>query len=177
MSQQLQLSPVIAGKSAEFSECGRYRYTLHRRWDGEEQVCWVMLNPSTADEVEDDPTIRRCIRFSQRWGYGGLVIVNLFAWRATKPQVIKSLLTNVTEAPSPTGPRNLRAIRGAIDHCAVVVAAWGVSLQPWSTERGRWVRMECEALGKALKCLGRTRDGSPRHPLYVKGTMRLEVFR
>jgi hypothetical protein len=173
MSQQLQLGGVT-GSGAWISDCGRYRYSLHRRWHhAADSVCWIMLNPSTADAEQDDPTIRRCMRFAEGWGYGGIVIVNLFGWRATKPAVVRSLLLN-DEASDPTGPRNMQALRGAMDRCPVIVAAWGSSLQPWSTERGQLVEHECLCLGKRLQCLGTTADGSPRHPLYVRGSQKLE---
>ena len=74
-------------KGATFSRCGRYRYSLWRRWEEDAPyVLWICLNPSTADAEEDDPTLRRCMGFAQDWGYGASYTANLFAWRATKPQ-------------------------------------------------------------------------------------------
>jgi hypothetical protein len=172
VSQQLQLG-AITGSSAAISECGRYRYSLHRRWGDGDQVCWIMLNPSTADAKQDDPTIRRCIGFSRRWGFGGLVIVNLFAWRATDPKEVKAQLQDQA-GPNMVGPLNREAIRAAIESSAVIVAAWGASLQPWSVAMGQLAQLDCHYRGRALMCLGTTKGGSPRHPLYVKATTELE---
>lgn len=78
-------------RAAEFSGCGRYRYSLRRRWaDGGPPACWIMLNPSTADAEKDAPTIRRCIGFSKAWGHNALVVVNLFALRSTDPTALRT---------------------------------------------------------------------------------------
>ena len=116
-----------------------------------------MLNPSTADARRDDPTIRRCMGFARLWGYSVLEVRNLFAWRATDP---RELLT----APDPTGgPRGDRELQ-AVAKADLVIAAWGARV-PFARDR------EALALlgGCDLKCLGRTRNGQPRHPLYVRG--------
>src|SRR5712664_2208515 len=87
-------------RSAGFSCCGLYRYWLRRHWDAElPPVCFVMLNPSTADAERDDPTIRRCCGFSRRWGYGGIVVVNLYAFRTSDPCCLRN-------AVHPVGPEN-----------------------------------------------------------------------
>lgn len=153
---------------ARFSECGRYRYTLARTWGVAPFACWVMLNPSTADASQDDPTIRRCIGFSKAWGYGGLCVVNLFAFRATDPVAMK-LQTD------PVGPGNDEAILGAADERELVVAAWGVH----GTHRGRAadvLRLLREA-GSVVHCLGATKDGHPKHPLYVAGATKAVLFK
>src|SRR5262245_13227298 len=104
--------------SAELSPCGRYRYALTRTWgDPKKVVCWVMLNPSTADADQDDPTIRRCLGFSRAWGAGGLVVVNLFALRATDPDQLRI-------AADPVGPDNDSHLSTAA-FGRLVVAAWG----------------------------------------------------
>jgi hypothetical protein len=168
--------------SARLSNCGRYRYQLRRRWsDDGDEICWVMLNPSTADESEDDPTIRRCISFSKRWGYGRLVVVNLFAWRATSPEDVKRELKACKASSGIArvlGPKNRAHRLEAMNGSAVVVAAWGASLKPWSTMRARMISYEV-ANGEChpLQCLGTTKDGSPRHPLYVAGTTELVPWR
>src|SRR4029079_19593153 len=107
-------------KDAVMSPCGRYRYRLTRVWDeSRPAVCWVMLNPSTADAVKDDPTIRRGSSFSWSWGAGGLVVVNLFAFRATNP-------ADLLDAPDPVGPENDAHVRDAAKGAGLVMAAWGV---------------------------------------------------
>lgn len=148
--------------SAEISECGRYRYWLRRSYlhGGNGQVvAFLMLNPSTADALQDDPTIRRCLAFTRAWGYSILSVRNLFALRATDP---KELLT----AEDPIGPQNdaeLLALRTA----HLVIAAWGAKV-PFGRDRKV---LELLA-GVPLFCLGTTKDGSPRHPLYVRGNQR-----
>lgn len=155
-------------KSAELSDCGRYRWWLRRTWSGGDGrvVCFVMLNPSTADASVDDPTIRRCIGFARDWGYSSLSVRNLFALRATKP---KLLLTSVH---SPTGgQRGDSALANAITAHTTVVA-WGAKVP--------FLR-DAEALkmfrGHPLWCLGTTKHGKPRHPLYVKREQPLVEFR
>lgn len=151
---------TVGGSTARFSDCGTYRYELARRWSHGPAVAWIMLNPSTADASVDDPTIRRCIQFSRGWGMGGLVVVNLFALRSTDPAALKT-------AAWPVGPENDDAIHDAIVRSRAVVAAWGVH----GDLRGRAdeVREMVAVLGRPLSCLGTTKDGHPRHPLYVKG--------
>lgn len=146
---------------AEFSSCRRYRYRLWRRWGDGPWVCWIMLNPSTATATEDDPTIRRCISFSKRWGCGSLDVVNLFAFRSTDPAALKN-------EDDPVGPENNAAILKSVDRAALVVAAWGVH----GTLDGRDARVKALLSGR-LQCLGTTKEGHPRHPLYVAGSTAL----
>lgn len=142
---------------AHISKCGRYRYELGRRWSVGPLLDWVMLNPSTADGDTDDPTIRRCIKFAKDWGFNGIRVTNLFAYRATNPDQLKTV-------DDPFGPDNngyLQSWGGPMTICA-----WGSNElihkhydgQLWS---GLWDR-EC-----AFMCLGYNKDGSPKHPLYV----------
>jgi hypothetical protein len=150
--------------TAVLSDCGTYRYRLGRRWDHGPADVWIMLNPSTADAQLDDPTIRRCIGFSRNWGSGALVVVNLFALRATDP-------AELVRHPDPIGPDNDEhiplAAAGAQQHGGRVVAAWGA--HPMAAERARTVRRLIEGQGAPLLALGTTKTGAPRHPLYVKG--------
>jgi hypothetical protein len=117
-----------------------------------------MLNPSTADAKQDDPTIRRCMGFARRWRYGGIVVVNLFAYRATHP-------CELLQACDPVGPDNDSALTL---HTAGhrVIAAWG--------RYGRFQGRAGDVLrllgGHVVECLGTTRQGHPRHPLYVPGS-------
>jgi hypothetical protein len=143
--------------SAVISPCGKYRYLLERTWGiGLPRVTWIMLNPSTADAEKDDPTIRRCIGFSKEWGYGGLYVVNLFAWRATDPGELKRVLR-------PVGPENDHYIGHAAANCKEIVAAWGAhgSFQ----DRDKVVRKLLKGFG--ITALSLTTKGSPGHPLYL----------
>jgi hypothetical protein len=160
--------------SATFSGDNRYRYTLMRRWaergasgDG---ALWVMLNPSTAGAAEDDPTIRRCIGFSKGFGFRSLTVVNLFAFRATRPR-------DLWAQEDPVGPDNDPTIALAAREAQTIILAWGASLN--ATERGRAVVDILRANAfytQRLVCLGRTKQGGPRHPLYVKSDTKLETF-
>ena len=152
-------------RDATFSECGRYRYTLTRRWDRHKGlVGFIMLNPSTADDQADDPTIRRCIGFSRDWGYGGIVVTNIFSFRATSPR-------DLFQAAHPVCPFG-EAARYAdllIDHsrsCSITIAAWGHHGK--YLKRGEAVMRLFWARGLMLHCLGRTVSGRhPYHPLYL----------
>lgn len=142
--------------SARISDCGRYRYTLQRSWHPAGMnrfVCWVMLNPSTADERQDDPTIRRCVNFAKAWGYDGIEVVNLYAWRATKP-------TELWKQKDPVGPNNDVTIRLVSFASALTVCAWGNNAKD---KRLREVTpLLCEP--HALRV---TKAGQPAHPLYL----------
>lgn len=151
-------------RSATFSPCRRYRYALWRDWRdllGEDGgfVMFVGLNPSTADETNDDPTIRRCIRFTQSWGYSRLCMTNLFAWRATKPE-------DMMAADNPVGPDNDATLLDLASRAAVVIAAWGVN----GTHLGR--DQAVRAFLPRLHYLRLTADGHPGHPLYLPGALR-----
>jgi hypothetical protein len=149
---------------------GEYRYWLSRVWDrGSELALWIMLNPSTASAEVDDPTVRRTQEFSRRWGYGGVVVVNLFARRCTRP-------VHLRDPGDPIGPANDKWLwnLGCRRAVTLVVAAWGAhgSLH----DRDRTVARMYHRLGRPLYCLGTTKDGHPRHPLYVKGNTPLEPW-
>jgi hypothetical protein len=141
---------------------GPYRYSLTRTWDTELARClWVMLNPSKADAVDDDPTMVRCVGFAQGWGYGGIEIVNLFALISTDPKALKT-------ATDPVGPRNDAAILAAVGRAGLVVCAWG----PPGKLNGR-----DRAVGRLLAnvrthAVSRTKAGFPGHPLYLKATLK-----
>lgn len=165
----LLLQADVADRWAVLSDDGRYRYALGRRWgtplaDGGRRAVWVMLNPSTADAYVDDPTIRRCIGFSRGWGYDELVVVNLYAYRATDP-------AELGRAGDPFGPVNAEHIDAALADASVVIAAWGA--HPWAST----VADATLAHHRPLHCVGTTKAGHPRHPLYVRGDQALEVWR
>lgn len=143
---------------AVLSDCGQYRYVLSRAWDlTKDQLCFCMLNPSTADALQDDPTIRRCLGFAHQWGYGSLVVVNLFAFRATSP-------TDLQHASHPVGPVNDKAILEAVEYADTVIAAWGV--------HGQYLNRDAAVMellrDHDVYYLGCTQDGSPKHPLYLR---------
>lgn len=158
----------------QFSPCRKYRYTLWREFypirainppllplEGNQAHNFLQvigLNPSTADETRDDPTIRRCIGFAKTWGFGALCMTNLFAWRDTKPE-------NMKAAPEPCGMENGRWITEVADGAGMILAAWGKHGS--FIGRDRNVMSALKALGKPVHCLKRNNDGSPIHPLYV----------
>lgn len=145
---------------ANISDCGNYRYSLWRRWDYEQpSVLFIMLNPSTADAELDDPTIRRCMGFARDWGYGGVRVCNLYAWRATKPAALKEVL-------EPIGKWNDLSIAGGALDAGRIIAAWGAWPGP---NPKRTARVQTLLRGRNVEALGLTKDGSPRHPLYVRG--------
>lgn len=156
-------------KEAHVSACGAFRYWLSRKWDrGTESLLWIMLNPSTADATLDDPTIRRCMVFARREGFGGIDVVNLYAYRATDPMELRG-------APDPIGPANDDTLLGAIGWHETAVAAWGEhpSREPAGRARVETVVRIAAAAGRRLMCLGTTKSGAPRHPLYVRADAEL----
>jgi hypothetical protein len=141
-----------------------YRYTLTRAWGPmAEPVVFVMLNPSTADAEVDDPTIRRCMGFARDWGYHVLTVVNLYAWRATKPS---ALWAARAEGHNIIGPLNDTVLDLALGTAALTVAAWGANAEP---HRGYELATRAKRNGVPLFSLGTTASGAPRHPLYVRG--------
>lgn len=145
-----------------------YRYLLTRIWDPTvAPVVFVMLNPSTADALEDDPTIRRCIGFARRHCAGGIVVVNLFALRSTDPRVLR-------DHPDPVGRLNDVFIRQATSGASLVVGAWGAA--GLEHGRGASVAKALTGRGVALRCLGTTSTGQPRHPLYLPSDAALEPY-
>ena len=148
---------------------GRYRYFLSREWASDHgRACFIMLNPSTADADNDDPTIRSCLRIARHLGVGSLYVVNLFAFRATDQ---KKLIL----ARDPIGVENDGQILMAAQGCDYVVAAWGrerLRIKP----RAEAVKKMVAKAGVTLWCLGLNKDGSPRHPLYVPGETALQPF-
>ncbi|MSQ49275.1 MAG: DUF1643 domain-containing protein [Betaproteobacteria bacterium] len=144
---------------ATFSPCRRWRTLLWRCWDANQPIAnFLMLNPSTADEVKLDPTCTRARDFAQRWGFGSIYITNLFAWRATDPAQMRAV-------QDPVGPGNDAAIVRAAKRAAIVVCAWGNhgAFLGRSTE----VLEKLKANGVALHALRVNAGGEPAHPLYL----------
>lgn len=152
-------------KHADLSEDRKYRYVLARIWEQElHYACFICLNPSTADETEDDPTIRRCVNYAKEWGYGGMVMCNLFAFRATDPKDLKAADAPVGEIVEKFGELNDLNILDYASSAGVVVAAWGT--------HGSWQARDIAVAGLLkgevrLNCLKTTKDGHPSHPLYL----------
>lgn len=147
-----------AASVAVYSDCETYRYALTRVWQARPRLLYVMLNPSTATEMQNDPTVERCERRARALGYGGFRVVNLFALRATDPRSLRSVA-------DPVGPQNDAVLaEGALwaDH---VLCAWGG--HGVHMGRGAEVTARLRACGKPLWQLGLTGSGQPKHPLYI----------
>lgn len=147
---------LFVKREAFFSDCRQYRYSLKIVWGSQKLCAFIGVNPSTADQYRDDPTLRRCRGFAESWGCGGLIMLNLFALRSTDPRVMKW-------HDSPIGERNTtRFLSDQLSLCAGPhIAAWG--------NHGRHMRRDREVSGciANLLCLGTNEDGTPRHPLYI----------
>lgn len=151
-----------------FSPCRKYRYTLWREWsmehvegataDDENYVQFIGLNPSTADETLDDPTIRRCKAFAKSWGYKAMCMTNIFAWRDTDPEQMKKQI-------EPVGIDNDRWITEIASQAHVIVAAWG------KHGKHMYRANAVKRLIPNVKCLKKNGDGSPQHPLYLPATL------
>lgn len=155
-------------KSAIISPCGRYRYLLERRWrPGNLSVLFVMLNPSTADSDKDDPTLRKCIKYAQSFGYDHLSVTNLFAWRATDPRALPS------DAAMAIGPDNDIHLREVLTGTSTITVTPAPSLVicAWGTKGTKWGRdKEVLALIRQYhqpSALWVTDQGHPAHPLYL----------
>lgn len=156
---------------ALFSEDRRFRYWLLREWDSLlPKVCFIGLNPSVADESLDDPTIRRCIGFARSWKCGSLLMLNIYAYRATLPDDMWKAQTRGVDIIG--GKQNwIDSLKEYVQvfHCIQVVAAWGRH----GKKRGPEVMMKWPE----LLCLARNSDGSPKHPLYLKANLKPELLR
>jgi len=147
---------------AVFSPCRRYRYLLWRRWASDwdsNYAVFVGLNPSTADETLDDPTIRRCVRFAQDWGYSGLCMANIFGFRATNPK-------DMIAIDDPIGVENDDYLIEYSSRAGIVIAAWGNH----GTHKNR--HLQITELIPVLHCLKVTKTGMPGHPLYLPKSSR-----
>jgi hypothetical protein len=161
-------------RTTVFSPCRQYRYTLWREWEEPEMgllgllasgcfkpggyLMVIVLNPSTADESRDDPTIRRCVGFAKEWGFQALCMTNLFAWRDTDPAKMKA-------AMFPVGGDNDMWLLNCASGAGLILAAWGNHGS--FLDRGKTVLADLRDAGRPVHALGRNQDGSPKHPLYV----------
>ncbi|MEP2891606.1 DUF1643 domain-containing protein [Tateyamaria sp.] len=148
-----------APSTAIYSDCERYRYSLTRIWDDAgTRVNFVMLNPSTATEVQNDPTVERCERRARTLGYGGFAVTNIFAWRDTDPKGMRA-------AADPIGSDNNDAIKDRAIWATDVIAAWGT--HGAHLNRGPEVAILLGMLDRPLFHLGLSKAGHPKHPLYL----------
>lgn len=162
-------------REATFSECRKYRYILYRDWTPEyrciydqlkKTIVWIMLNPSIADDIIDDPTIRRCISFSKLWGYDCLYIYNIFALRATDPKELKKI-------DDPIGIKNDTYLdEVSVSECKIVVA-WGNH----GTLYNRDKKIIEIFKDRSIYCLGTNKSGQPKHPLYISQKTELELYK
>jgi len=152
---------------AEISDCGLYRYRLGRRWGDGKALAFVMLNPSTADAHQDDPTIRRCIGFARSHRFDAIDVVNLFAYRATKPSELK-------RAGYLVGPENDLHIAMAARAAGAVCVAWGANGS--KTGRAGEVLMLLMRNGVVPQCLAVTRGGMPQHPLFAPSVLEMKPY-
>lgn len=155
-----------------FSPCGKYRYSLRHSWEkfgsafvpvpyaGQKRVMWIGLNPSTANEDQLDPTLRRIRAFSHAWGFRAFVMTNLFAYRATMPR-------DMLLQTDPVGPENNAILLNEAASCELIIACWGTH----GSHLGRDATIRALMVAP-LYCLGANADKSPRHPLYVPGTQK-----
>lgn len=163
--KQIDVASIACG--AKFDTSGRYRYALWRAWSANyPRIAFILLNPSTADEQRNDPTIRRCMGFARAWQFGSVEVVNLFAYRATDGRELLKVV-------DPVGEENNRFLMQAVERCSTVVVGWG--------SRGTLLGRDREVISllagrKDVYCLGTTKGGHPRHPLYVRGDTVLEHF-
>lgn len=155
---------------AAYSPCQRYRYVLQHVWDDTPPLpmaAFALLNPSRATAYAPDPTVTRCIGYAKRWGYGGCMVLNLFAWRSTDPR-------GLLECDDPTGPDNDAVISECASRAGVIVCGWGGPYSPRAL--GKLVRMRALVVRRLvagkLHCLATAKGGEPRHPLYLRGDLR-----
>ncbi len=148
--------------TATFSPDRVHRYALWRTWDESKGiVMFIGLNPSTADEVKNDPTVTRCINYAKRWGYGGMIMSNIFAYRATDPKVMKA-------AKDPVGSENDKWLLKLANESIVIMAVWGNHGE--FMKRGKAVMDLFKDV--ELHCLVMNKTGHPKHPLYYSNSLK-----
>ncbi len=166
------MTDLLMRRTAVISECGLYRYRLTREWGDGRLMTFAMLNPSKADADIDDPTIRRCMSFACREGAAGIVVFNLFAFRSADPEAL-------VLAYDAVGPDNLEEMGRVLSDAAAagvpVVCAWGAHWVAAEKAADHFVK-EAGKRGALLVCLGKTKSGAPRHPLYVKSDTKFEAY-
>ena len=157
---------------AVISECGKYRYHLWRIWDVDKAtLCFVMQNPSTADATANDPTIEKCLHFARRDGFGSISVRNVMAYRATDER-------ELMKVADPFGPENWDHLRSArnVSMLTRLVVAWGVPFGGKRLHR-HYVTAKSALLPQSPYCLGVTKDGHPKHPLFLKHSTEVIPFK
>ncbi|MDU8929546.1 DUF1643 domain-containing protein [Alisedimentitalea sp. MJ-SS2] len=148
-----------APSTAVYSPCERFRYSLTRTWDPDgKRALFIMLNPSRATEVQNDPTVERCERRARTLGFGAFRVTNIFAWRETDPKKMRA-------ATDPVGPQNDTMIAEACPWADQIIAGWGAHGE--HRDRGATVEALLRQTGQPIYHLGLTKAGHPRHPLYI----------
>ena len=163
---------LLTSHDALFSPCRTWRYWLARTWDDTQApCCWLMLNPSWANETRGDRTTTRCVNFAKSWGYGAHWALNLYAFVSPHP-------VEMFKADDPVGPKNDQAIATYVKRAArrggIVIAAWGAA--PRARDRQERVRDLVAKAGVELHALSFTAGGAPRHPLYLPKTLRPQLW-
>ncbi len=157
-----------AQSTAVYSDCENYRYSLTRVWNPEGQrVAFIMLNPSTATEVQNDPTVERCERRARTLGFGAFSVTNIFAWRDTDPRKMRTAI-------DPVGPENDHAISDACDWSDRIIAAWGTHGE--HLKRGAVVETLLRENGGPVYHLGLSKAGHPKHPLYIAYAQKPQIW-
>ena len=158
-------------RSAKISDCGQYRYTLRRNWQGPNDktvsAAFIMLNPSTADHEQEDPTLKRCINFAKKIGVNDLLVVNLFALRSPDPAALAGHV-------DPVGPENAAFLDHAVKNYGTVILGWGS--EPIAQARAEEFLAEYEQHRHRFQCFGKNKGGSPKHPLYLAAESKLVDF-
>ena len=157
-----------APSTAVYSDCQKYRYSLTRIWDpAGRKALFIMLNPSTATEVQNDPTVERCERRARALGFGSFRVLNIFAWRDTDPRKMRA-------AADPVGPENDATILASLEWADQIVAAWGTH----GTHLGRGADVEAllRSSGREIFHLGLSKAGHPKHPLYISYARQPELW-
>jgi hypothetical protein len=155
---------------AIFSDDLKYRYFLRRSWEPDKrEVLFIMLNPSTADAFKFDPTVKRCFDFAHAWGYGGMTVCNLYAFRSTNPK-------NLQKEKDPVGKDNDEWLLWAGSYASLIVAAWGTH-GTYLNQNEHVISIITKTLLKPLYYLEKTKDGHPAHPLYLKAKSQPTLFR
>ena len=157
-----------APSTAVYSDCEKYRYSLTRIWDpAGRKALFIMLNPSTATEVQNDPTVERCERRARALSFGSFRVLNIFAWRDTDPRKMRA-------AADPVGPENDATILASLDWADQIIAAWGT--HGAHLDRGANVESLLRSSGREIFHLGLSKAGHPKHPLYISYARQPELW-